>query len=152
MDASVHWRPNARARINSLYSQQQYIRRSDGSTVGVRRIPRLKVEYQLARPIFIRVVGQYDSQTTDSLRDDSRSNDPIVIRDPISGTFTRASRSVSNAVRVDWLFAYQPSPGTVFFRCYVSSMTEDDAFSFRGLRRVNDGFFAKLSYVFRLGS
>jgi hypothetical protein len=151
IDASLNWRPNDRLRINGLYSQQQYIRRTDRSTVAVRRIPRLKLEYQLARPIFIRLVGQYDAQITDSLRDDSRTNDPIVIRDPLTNTYTRASRTVANNVRVDWLFAYQPTPGTVFFLGYGNSLTEDDPFAFRALRRVSDGFFAKLSYVFRLG-
>jgi hypothetical protein len=152
INANVDWRPNTRLRINALYSHQQYIRRDDGSTAGLRRIPRLKVEYQVSRPIFVRLVGQYDSQVTDSLRDDSRSNDPIVLRDPLTGTFTRASRTVANAVRIDGLFAYQPTPGTVFFLGYGSSMTEDDPFGFRNIHRLNDGFFAKVSYVFRLGS
>ena len=151
IDATVDWRPNDRLRVNALYSHQEYFRRDDGSTVDVRRIPRLKVEYQVSRPVFVRLVGTYDSQSTDSLRDDSRSNDPIVIRDPVTGTFTRAGRTVTNAVRIDGLFAYQPTPGTVFFLGYGSSMTEDDPFAFRGIHRLNDGFFAKLSYVFRLG-
>lgn len=151
INANVDWRPNDRLRVNALYSHQQYIRRDDGSTADVRRIPRLKVEYQVSRPVFVRLVGTYDSQTTDSLRDDSRSNDPIFFRDPVTGTFTRASRTVTNAVRIDGLFAYQPTPGTVFFLGYGSSMTEDDPFAFRNIHRLNDGFFVKLSYVFRLG-
>ena len=40
--------------------------------------------------------------------------------------------------------------GTVFFIGYGSSLTETDAFSFRDLARVNDGFFVKLSYLFRV--
>jgi hypothetical protein len=151
INANLDWRPNTRLRVNALYSHQQYIRRDDGTNADIRRIPRLKVEYQVSRPIFVRLVGQYDSQTTDSLRDDSRSNDPIVLRDPVTGTFTRASRTVANAVRIDGLFAYQPTPGTVFFLGYGSSMTEDDPFAFRDIHRLNDGFFAKVSYVFRLG-
>lgn len=151
INANVDWRPNTRLRVNALYSHQQYIRRDDGTNADIRRIPRLKVEYQVSRPIFVRLVGQYDSQTTDSLRDDSRSNDPIVFRDPLTGTFTRASRTVANAVRIDGLFAYQPTPGTVFFLGYGSSMTEDDPFAFRDVHRLTDGFFAKVSYVFRLG-
>ncbi|HXE59421.1 MAG TPA: DUF5916 domain-containing protein, partial [Gemmatimonadaceae bacterium] len=151
INANVDWRPNTRLRINALYSHQQYIRRDDGTNADIRRIPRLKVEYQVSRPIFVRLVGQYDSQTTDSLRDDSRSNDPIVFRDPLTGTFTRASRTVANAVRIDGLFAYQPTPGTVVFLGYGSSMTEDDPFAFRDVHRLTDGFFAKVSYVFRLG-
>ena len=29
-------------------------------------------------------------------------------------------------------------------------MTEDDAFAFRNVNRVSDGFFLKLSYLFRV--
>ena len=105
----------------------------------------------MARPIFLRVVGQYDAQAQDSLRDDSRTNDPILLRDPATGTFTRAAAQSSNAFRVDWLFSYQPTPGTVFFLGYGNSMTEPGAFAFRGLRRVSDGFVAKLSYLFQVG-
>jgi hypothetical protein len=56
---------------------QSYERRSDGSKVGVRRIPRLTVEYQVSRPIFLRVIGEYDSRKQDALRDDSRTELPI---------------------------------------------------------------------------
>jgi hypothetical protein len=57
---------------------------------------------------------------------------------------------VSNALRVDWLFSYQPNPGTVIFAGYGSSLTEPDAFRFQDLQRVNDGFFVKVSYLFRM--
>jgi hypothetical protein len=51
---------------------------------------------------------------------------------------------------VDWLFSYQPNPGTVIFAGYGSSMTESNAFRFSDLHRTTDGFFAKLSYLLRL--
>jgi len=51
---------------------------------------------------------------------------------------------------VDWLFSYRPTPGTVVFAGYGSGLEEADAFRFRRLRRVTDGFFAKLSYLFRV--
>jgi hypothetical protein len=38
----------------------------------------------------------------------------------------------------------------VVFLGYGSSMTENDAFKFKDLERVNDGFFAKVSYLFRM--
>jgi hypothetical protein len=37
----------------------------------------------------------------------------------------------------------------VVFAGYGSSLTEPDAFRFRELERVRDGFFVKLSYLFR---
>jgi hypothetical protein len=51
---------------------------------------------------------------------------------------------------VDWLFSYRPTPGTVIFAGYGSSLSETNAFSFRDIRRLNDGFFMKFSYLFRL--
>ena len=116
----------------------------------LQRIPYLKIEYQLSRPIFLRVVGQYDARQQDSLRDDSRTNFPILFYNPRSGAFSRAGSSMSNNLRVDWLFSYQPVPGTVFFAGYGSGLTETDPFTFRDLRRKTDGFFVKLTYLFRL--
>lgn len=143
------WRPTDRLRTELLYDHQQVNRASDGSTVSLVRIPRLKVEYQLARPIFFRVIGQYTSNHTDALRDDSRTNGAILIRDPLTGTFTRTQPSTVNTFRLDWLFSYHPTPGTVAYVGYGSSLTEPTPFRFRGLARTADGFFVKLSYLFR---
>jgi len=58
--------------------------------------------------------------------------------------------TASNAFRIDWLFSYHPTPGTVGYLGYGNSMEDPTAFHFRGLSRLNDGFFAKPSYLFRL--
>jgi hypothetical protein len=143
------WRPTAQLRAELLYNHQQVNRLGDGSTVSRIRVPRLKLEYQLSRPIFIRVIGQYTSNETDALRDDSRTGGALLIRDPATGAFTRTVATTSNAFRVDWLFSYHPTPGTVGYLGYGSSLVEPAAFRFRGLSRVGDGFFAKVSYLFR---
>lgn len=83
------------------------------------------------------------------MRDDSRTNDPILIRDPQTGVYARAAAQSSNALRFDWLLSFTPSPGTVMYAGYGSSLTEAEAFAFRGVRRLRDGFFVKLSYVIR---
>jgi hypothetical protein len=103
----------------------------------VRRVPRLKAEYQLARSIFLRFVGQYDAERTDALRDDSRTGAPILLcaaRSPATGacaTYVRAVGAARNALRVDWLFSYRPTPGTVVFAGYGSGLEESDAFRYR---------------------
>jgi hypothetical protein len=56
----------------------------------------------------------------------------------------------NNNVRVDWLFSYQPRPGTVFFAGYGAGLREPEAFRFGDLQRTTDGFFVKLSYLFRM--
>jgi hypothetical protein len=146
---ALSWRPSGQLRTELTYDHQQIIRRDGGSTVALIRVPRLKVEYQLSRPIFLRLVAQYEASQVDALRDDSRTGGAILVRDPVTGGFTRTARSVSNALRVDWLFSYRPTPGTVVFLGYGNSLVEPAAFRFRNLARTSDGFFIKLSYLFR---
>lgn len=149
-NVGAEWRPTEKLRLDGRFQLQSYIRRSDGSVVGIRRLPRVKLEYQLARPVFVRVVGEYDGQWTDALRDDGRSGLPLYIRDS-SGTYHPAAQAYARTFRADWLFSYQPTPGTVVFAGYGSSLTnlEDDPRQPR-LRRSVDGYFLKWSYLLRM--
>jgi len=148
LSVDLSYRPTERLRNSVSYFWQQVNRRTDRSPVNVGRVLRAKVEYQLSRPLFVRVVGQYIQDKTDSLRDDSRTGAPIYIQGPDS--LTRAAASRSNLFHADVLLSYQPVPGTVVFAGYGSNMTDEEAFQFRGLRRTDDAFFLKLSYLFRL--
>jgi len=146
---NLNWRPTDRVRIESRYVEQRYHRVSDGSLVRRRMIPRLKLEYQVARPVFVRVVGQYDATKVDSLRDDTRTNDPILIRNP-DGTFRRAVGQERGGLRWDGLFSYQPNPGTVFFLGYGSTLASPRFLNPSLLERTSDGFFVKASYLLRM--
>jgi hypothetical protein len=146
---NADWRPSDKLRVNGRYLEQRFHRKSDGSLVRLRTIPRVKLEYQLSRPIFLRFVGQYDGLKVDALRDDSRSNDPILIR-RADGSFRRADAVQRGGFRADWLFSYQPNPGTVFFAGYGASLGSSQFFSPSDLERTSDGFFIKLSYLFRM--
>ncbi|MGH7447416.1 MAG: DUF5916 domain-containing protein, partial [Longimicrobiales bacterium] len=65
---NADWRPTDKLRINARYLEQRFHRVSDGSLVRLRMIPRMKLEYQLPRPIFLRFVGQYDATRIAALR------------------------------------------------------------------------------------
>lgn len=147
---SATWRPTDQLRVEGSYLLQWYHRRTDGSRVGIGEIPRLKVEYQIARPLFVRLIGEYHSERQDSLRDDSRTNAPILIRNPATGSYQRAVAREDNSLRLDGLVSYQPVPGTVLFAGYGSLLQEPRAYRFSALRRSSDGFFVKLSYLFRM--
>src|SRR6266705_1549764 len=149
LSVDLSYRPTERLRNSVSYFWQQVNRRTDGSLVNVGRVLRAKLEYQLSRPLFVRVVGQYIQDKTDSLRDDSRTGAPIFIAGP-GGSLTRAAASSSNLFHADLLLSYQPVPGTVVFAGYGSDMVDEEAFQFRGLTRTDDAFFLKLSYLFRL--
>ena len=143
VSAAVDLRPTPAVRISAQYSRLTLYRR-DGSWYSTEDIPRLKLEYQATRSIFFRVVGQYTSLTSDALRDPTTGN-PIVV-DSVVGP------SASRDLRVDWLFSYRPSPGTLIYLGYGASCSEFDVACAVGRQRVrtDDGFFAKLSYLFGL--
>jgi hypothetical protein len=149
LTTNMSLRPIDKLRIDAQYQHIEYNRKSDGSTVGIRKIPRLKVEYQIARPMFFRVVGQYDAEEQATLFDDSRTNYAIVRRQA-DGGFARDLGFTRNDLRVDWLFSYQPTPGTVMFAGYGGSYDGPEHLRFRGMERTQDAFFIKLSYLFRM--
>ncbi len=143
------WRPTTQLRVSQSYVLQTYRRRTDGSMAGASQIPRLKVEYQLSRSMLVRAVAEYQSYRQDDLRDDSRTNDPLLFRSD-DGEFVRLSGYESNVLRPEFLFAYTPVPGTVFFAGYGGTMEDMDAYRFRGLRRRQDQLFVKMSYLLRI--
>jgi hypothetical protein len=147
-------RPTDKLRINATYNLQSFNRRSDGSIVGNNRIPRLKMEYQIARPLFVRLVGEYDSFYRDALRDEGRTGLPLLVNGQRTTTYT------STSFRGDFLFSYQPNPGTVLFVGYGAGYADTrslsqpfefpGSFAFRGYNRTDDALFVKASYLFRL--
>ena len=149
VSATVNVRASERLRIDGTYQMQEFVRRTDGSLAGIVRIPRIKAEYQVARPFFVRLIGEYYSESVDALRDDSRTGLPLLQRNA-SGVYVRTVPAKTTRVRADALLAYTPSPGTVVYVGYGAAMTEPEPFSFRAVRRTSDAFFVKASYLFRL--
>ncbi len=151
LNVGAAWKPTDKLRVDARYQLQSFRRRSDDSIVGIRRIPRVKAEYQISRPIFVRVIGEYNSDWQDDLRDDSRTNLPIYILNRSTGHYDRAAKTYIKSFRADFLFSYQPTPGTVLFAGYGNTQADlDDDYRTRKLQRTADGFFLKLSYLFRL--
>jgi len=138
----VDFRPSDQLRLTTSYIYSRITRWRDNTQLSTASVPRLKVEYQLSRPLFLRFVGQYDNRHRDALRDPA-TDQPLLINNSVA-----VEQNIRD-FRVDWLVSYLPSPGTVVFAGYGASLWEPDAFRFRDMERVRDGFFLKLSYVFR---
>jgi hypothetical protein len=138
----VDLRPTQGLRTTVQVTRFTLDRSADGSRYSTETIPRLKVEYQLSRAVFLRVVGQYTARDRTALRD--REGRVILL-----GGQPDAGETV-NELQVDWLFSYRPTPGTLFYFGYGSTLREPEEFRFRDLQRRADGFFAKASYLFRL--
>ena len=146
-NASVTLRPGERLRLQATYASTSFTRRSDGERTLSTRIPRLRAEYQIARPVFVRVVSQYESVMRAALRDPRTGE--VLLLGPTAGAALPSAPRASNALRTDWLFSYRPSPGAVFFAGYGNTLAEPGALALRDLTREGDAFFVKVSYVFR---
>lgn len=144
---TLDWRPDTRLRVNATYASNEFVRRADGRTNFSTQIPRIKAEYQVTRSVFVRIVSQYEATRRDALVDWRTGT--VLLQRRADGTYAPTSTTRSNLLRADWLFSYRPSPGTVFFAGYGSSLTEPEALAMDRLRRVSDGVFVKASYVIR---
>jgi hypothetical protein len=148
LSLTTNFRPNDRLRATGTLAFQDYFRRSDHSLAGENVIPRLKLEYQLTRSIFLRAVGEYDLSEQGDLRDETRTFFPLIV----NGKKALATRTAQ--LHGDWLFSYQPVPGTVVFLGYGSLANANpdprDRFNYQPLVRASDYFFAKFSYLFRM--
>jgi hypothetical protein len=118
--------------------------------VNRQHLPRLKLEYQLSRPIFVRLVGEYSHERQTPLRDDTRTEGPILIFDGDVGDFVRTEAFTRSSFRGDLLFSYQPNPGTVAYFGYGSTLLDPADPLRTGLHRVSDGVFLKVSYLWRM--
>lgn len=140
-------RPSERIRGELTYQWQEYDRKGGRGTVGTQRNPRAKIEYQINRALFVRLIGEYFSEQQLDLFDDGRTGYPLLQR---SGSgWVRATGFKDNTFRANWLVKYQPQPGTVFYVGYGATMAEPEPMRFQHLARLNDAFFVKASYLFR---
>lgn len=149
MTHSLNLRPTDQLRVGFTLAREQFDRWSDGTTVQLRTVPRLRMEYQVTRQIFIRLIGEVATVEQDSLRDDSRTNLPVYIRQR-DGTLERSAAFRRSRARTDFLFSYLPTPGTVVYLGWGNQMRADRPEGPTGLTATRDVFFLKVSYLFRL--
>ena len=146
---AVQWRPSERLRVDFDHNLQSFERRTDDSYVGIRRVPRLRLEYQATRSIFVRYVGEYATNFQD-VAARRFSDEPAAGARRPDGTFSPLGPVRQRSFRSDWLFSYQPTPGTVLFAGYGNTLATEDAALRREMRRTRDGLFLKYSYLIRM--
>jgi hypothetical protein len=142
IDATLAVRPTTALRSSLQFSRLTIARRADGSRFSSETIPRVKIEYQVSPPIFVRLVAQYSARSRSALRD---GNGHEILVDGVLD-----AGETTNEFSTDWLFSYRPVPGTLVYLGYGSTLDEPREFRFQNLQRTRDGFFGKISYLFRL--
>jgi hypothetical protein len=141
--ATLGLRPTPSVRAEGSLVMSRLVRERDGEEFARTTIPRLKLEYQPRRSFFFRVISEYRSESRAALED------PLTGLPAMAGGIAVGER-LARGLRTDWLVSFEPTPGTVAFLGYGSTMTrDDDLYRTREYRRTSDGFFVKLAYMFR---
>jgi hypothetical protein len=149
LSGTLNLRPTEQLRVGLTFNQDEFKRWSDGTRVQRRNTTRLRAEYQLTRITFVRVIAEHTVLEQDALRDDTRTELPVylVARD---GSLRLASAFQRRTARLDVLFSWLPTPGTVLYAGYGDLLRADQPLGADRLRRTSDVFFTKLSWLFRL--
>jgi hypothetical protein len=150
VEATVDLRPTPQIRLGTLLRYQRFVRRRDGTEFSSQLVPRVRLEYQFSKALFLRFVGQVESRERDALRD-PRTELPLFTRSS-TGKYTPIAARRSLLGRADWLLSYLPSPGTVIFLGYGTALDATDTFRPGSAERTSDGAFVKFSYLYRVRS
>jgi len=140
---SLGLRPTTSVRLEASFVTSRITRDRNDTEFARSTIPRLKLEFQPKRALFFRMIAEY--------RSDLRS--PLV--DPISGAplyvgGALATEQRFRGLRLDWLASFKPTPGTVAFFGYGSSLERNrPLYNTDAFERTSDGFFVKLAYLLR---
>ncbi len=138
----VQYRPTAQLQLQLSYTYSR-IRRGDGSRLSTVHIPRVRLQYQFDKALFVRAIGQYE------LADQAALVDPGTGR-PILIDGQAVPAASTGEFQGQLLVQYEPSPGTIFYVGFSRLMRGDRTFRLSALDPVDEGLFVKLSYLFRL--
>ncbi len=136
-------KPTAGLSVSLSHTFSRIWRRGDGSEFSTANIPRTDIRYQFSKSLMARIIAQYNLARQDGLRDPT-TGWPIWI----DGEPATAARAGS--FQGQFLFQYEPSPGTIFYAGYSRVMKGDYGYQLSSMDPSEDGLFVKLSYVFRL--
>jgi hypothetical protein len=135
-------------RIGTLLRYQRFVRARDGSVFSTQVVPRMRLEYQFSRALFLRFVGQFESRDRSALRDPR--NERALLRRTATGSYVARGATKSLLGRADVLVSYLPSPGTVVFLGYGTGVDGSDTMRPTDVQRTTDGAFVKFSYLYRV--
>ncbi len=149
MSGTLNLRPTEQLRLGLTFNQDEFKRWSDGTRVQLRNTKRLRAEYQATRTTFLRVIAEHTELDQDDLRDDTRTELPVFFA-RADGTLAPALAFTRQTARIDVLFSWLPTPGTVLYLGYGDLLRADQPAGPERLRRTSDVFFTKLSWLFRV--
>ncbi len=141
-------RPSDQLRLGFSINENRVYRATDRSRVLLQDVALSRIEYQISRAMQIRLITQYSIDTRDDLRDDGRTNLPLVVLQ--GGTFVPAAAYDRRGLQANFLFTYLPNPGTVMYLGYGNLRQRPDLDGRAALGATRSDFFLKLSYLLKM--
>jgi hypothetical protein len=142
-NGSLTIRPNSSVQLTLSHTFSSLKRERDNSQYSTSHLPRVRLQYQFSKSLFVRGLVQYRLTERSALQDPSTGL-PLTI-----GGSTVDARS-QGQFEGQLLAQYQPSPGTVVFIGYSRIMQGERTFRLSRLTPTSDGLFVKLGYLFRM--
>jgi hypothetical protein len=118
-------------------------RQRDDSEFSTAVVSRVSSLYQFTKALSASLMVQYNLEERAAL-EDPQTGYPLMVDGVVAGPRD------GGTVQGQFLFQYQPSPGTIFYVGYNRLMEGDYSFGLDQKEPVLDGLFVKLSYLFRL--
>lgn len=118
-------------------------RHRDDSVFSTAIVSRITSRYQFSKAMSARMMIQYNLEERDALEDPLYGN-PILFNGEAVGAREEGT------VQGQFLFQYQPSPGTIFYVGYTRMMEGDYSYGLTRKDPTQDGLFVKLSYLIRM--
>jgi hypothetical protein len=140
---SLEITPDIAWKVNLSYTWARLWRSADHSVFSTVNLSRVRLQYQFGRSVFARVIGQYDLERQSALRHPV-TGEPVLIGGVLQDARDRGT------FQGQALLSYEPSPGTIFFVGYSRLMEGPYGYGLGAKEPIADGFFLKLSYLFRL--
>ncbi|MDH3270299.1 MAG: DUF5916 domain-containing protein, partial [Gemmatimonadota bacterium] len=140
---SLRIQPGEQLRLEASYNFVRLERANDGSHFSTAHVPRVRAQYQLNKSLLFRAIGQYDLELRRPLRHPV-TGETVLINGELQG---ERERGIFTG---QLLVSFEPSPGTIFFVGYSRVMDGPYGVDLSPKTLQQDGFFMKLSYLFRL--
>ena len=126
--------------LSHTYSQ---LKRSDKTVYSTVHLPRVRVQYQFSKSLFVRGLVQFEFQQRAALKDPLTGQPLLIGGEPVEARD-------NGEFEGQFLVQYKPSPGTIFFIGYSRLMAGERSFRLSRMNPTADGLFVKLSYLFRM--
>ena len=142
-NGSLTIRPNSSVQLTLSHTFSSLKRERDNSQYSTSHLPRVRIQYQFSKSLFVRGLVQFRLTERSALQDPTTGL-PLTI-----GGSTVDARS-QGQFEGQLLAQYEPSPGTVVFIGYSRIMQGERTFRLSRLTPTSDGLFVKLGYLFRM--